>query len=355
MTLNSQNQKCSSINYKHTGVLFVLFLSTCLWSAEIVSGNHDLIGVPENDLRTETNTKDPNNSIIGEALSTKTIAAINAEESLSRPELHLPVQAGIKEPNPGTKYQITASAQPTSAVNESVSAISVSHDSMISKNPTTPVQQELWRARISASPGTDMSISQNELNQLINQINSIEIKPQRQPQLPEPQAAVQSVTETEPNDTASDRSAEMAMPGNLDTAGAENNTPDGAVSPETLQRLKELSQNPDQLNNPAQLAEILYHGNCLSEAAVCYQAALNRLNDENSGPLQDKAWILLQLGNCLKNQNPEAAREKYQSVINEFPLSPWAQLAKAKSDAIDWFLMDQPEKVLSESRKKITQ
>ena len=61
--------------------------------------------------------------------------------------------------------------------------------------------------------------------------------------------------------------------------------------------------------------------------------------------------MLFQLGNCLKSNHPQLAQEKYQAVIAEFPLSPWAPLAKAKSDAIAWFLQDQPAKLLEESKR----
>ena len=192
-----------------------------------------------------------------------------------------------------------------------------------------------------------MNIPKTELDSLIEQIQAIKIKPKAKPS--EPETVSPTVTNTEPNETTA--GTEIPAPQMSDKR--QNQAADGSISEETLQRLKDLSQTPNQINNPFQLAEILYTSGCLTEAGNCYQAALDRISDEESNHLQDKAWILLQIGNCLKNKDPQAALEKYQTVISEFPLSQWARVAKAKSDAIDWFLKDQPEKVLNESYERI--
>jgi hypothetical protein len=64
----------------------------------------------------------------------------------------------------------------------------------------------------------------------------------------------------------------------------------------------------------------------------------------------DRAWILFQLGNCLRDSDPsagsgqalQAARNAYRRLIAEYPDSLWTDLAKARESLIDWYLKDDP-------------
>ena len=212
------------------------------------------------------------------------------------------------------------------------------HDYYIAQNPTTPEARQLWKSRITAAKDTNAGSSQEELQRLIGKLGAMELKP-RVP-APQPQADALSL-ETEPNEPALDAET-------VQTAAdqAENKLPDGAVSEQTLQVLSGQLQQPDLLKNPLQVADVLFNSGCLKEAAICYQEALDRLGTEGMDPLENKAWILLQLGNCLQQDDPQAALEKYSLVIVECSDSIWAELAKAKSDLIRWQLDDKPRALL---------
>lgn len=221
-------------------------------------------------------------------------------------------------------------------------SVSAENDLMITRNPTTPLQYELWKARISAAKDSQ-NPAKRQLEQIIQQVRSIEIKSKTR----EPEPVIETVAEADPNETG----AGLKPPSDQMLAKNRNKPANGTISEQTLQRFKELSQKPEQLNNPLELAEILFRCGCLEEAAACFRTALNRIHEKDD-PLQDKAWILLQLGNCLKNKNPQAAIENYQAVIAEFPYSPWAKVAKAKSDSVSWYLKDQPDVLIKESNSQ---
>ena len=305
MTTKSQKQ---SRYLKGDTFLMCLFLIVCLISGKCAGANQpekDLSGVPENDFAVEAASREPN--------------AVTNEHVVS-----------------GNDTSAAENAQPVSSIPEDAP--------VIVKSPSTSFQRELWKARISTSDEPDVNQARNELEQMIRQINAIEIKPRIQD--PEPLITVETAAETEPNEMVPDTESSPVP----ESHKSENKKADGSVSEQTLQQFKELLQNPDQLANPLELAEILFDDGCLEEARVCYQAALNRRHDGAADPFEDRAWILLQLGNCLKDKDPQAAMETYKALVAEFPHSPWAQLAKAKSDVISWYLKDQPETVLNESK-----
>jgi tetratricopeptide (TPR) repeat protein len=293
-------QRCSKGNSLFAGLFFAvcLTLSPC---AESKSPENDLFGVLENDVAADMNYGEPN-----------AVMDVNIQSS-----------TGV-------------------VADDLQSADAASKDSwLIAKSPTTPLQRQLWEANVSASKESEMSRYKNELEQIIQQIRTIEIKaPAADPKF---RAAAETVSEAEPNDMVTD-----PQPVQEPEANGGKQTTAGAVSEQTLQRFKDLAQNPDTLIDPLALAEVLFKSGCLQEAAVCYQAALNRKDSEEIDPFEDKAWIYLQLGNCLKDTDPQGALENYQAVIVEFPYSAWAPLAKVKSDLITWILENEPRLLINE-------
>ena len=212
----------------------------------------------------------------------------------------------------------------------------------LAENPTTDISRQLWQAGISTYKNKKPSPSKNELQQIIRQIKSIEFKPQEQN--PEPLIVVEPIRKTEPNEISSDtETPQKPRPGKI-----KRKPPDNRVTDQTLQIVKTLSQHPEQLHAPFELAEILFNSNCLEEAAKCYKQALNRMTTTETNRFTDKEWILFQIGNCLRNTDPPAAMQMYRRLINEYPDSPWADLAKAKSKLIDWYLKDKPDAMIKE-------
>jgi tetratricopeptide (TPR) repeat protein len=260
---------------------------------------------------------------------------------------------GILDPDmrvavdPNTVAAVVAEVDPNEVIVTTVAAAVVSdpnNDLLLSTSPTTHVQRQLWAERISTTETVE-SQSKSELERLIQQLSSIEIQPRP---VTSEAAVVEAVPESDPNTAAA--GAEPAK-----EAETENlpKVPDSLVSAATLEQFKEAAQQADQLLNPLELAEVLFNGECLKEAAACYREALKRLDEKADDHGEDRAWICLQLGNCLKTDDPQAAMEYYQTVIVEFPTSPWVPLAKTKSELIRWHVADQPETLISASKKQM--
>jgi tetratricopeptide (TPR) repeat protein len=98
---------------------------------------------------------------------------------------------------------------------------------------------------------------------------------------------------------------------------------------------------PKAVADAAELADALFARGEADAAAVLYTLALR---DAQEGT--DRAWLLFQLGNCLRRSDAARAREMYQRVLVEFPESSWAMIAKVESDLLGWQLRAAPEQLL---------
>ena len=121
------------------------------------------------------------------------------------------------------------------------------------------------------------------------------------------------------------------------------------VSAQTLQMLEDFTCKPDQLHNPLQLAEILFLSGHLKQATVFYRQALNCIDVNDVTSVQDRAWILFQMGNCLREENLPEAQKMYRQVLEEYPNCLWADTARCRESLIDWFLSDKPQKLIDEN------
>ena len=274
-------------------------------SAQTESSEFDLLGVLVQDLRVET---DPNQT-----------AAMDPPPVVQPEDIVVERAAGAIVPDRN-------------------------NDLLLANSPTTAVQRQLWKERIGGFGEAQSRTSRNELEDLMQQLRAIEIKP-RVPVLAPP-VETAPVAESEPNIVAAEPEP-APQPRESAAAG------EGLIGATTLEQFKALSETADRLRNPLELAEILFAAGCLQEAAACYREALTRVHGQEDDPFGDKAWICLQLGNCLSVRDPQTALEYYQEVIVEFSSSPWASLAKTKSDVINWQLKDQPEMLILASKQDI--
>ena len=207
----------------------------------------------------------------------------------------------------------------------------------------TRIGRQLWQAHITPPESKNDNKNEDELKRLIGQIYSIEFKPPSE--IPEPVIVLEPLQKPEPNQTPTD----MEVPEEPEQEVAPK-LPYEPLTDQTLQMLTNLLQHPDQLNNPFELGEVLFLSGHIREAAVAYKEALNRKRPDEPGSAKDRAWILLQIGNCLRNDDPPAAAKTYGQLIREYPDSPWADLAKAEYKLIDWYLNDKPREMIAENR-----
>ncbi len=210
--------------------------------------------------------------------------------------------------------------------------------------PNSNFRRQLWRAELSIAKGEKDKRTKDELKRMIEQIRSIEFKLDKQPS--EPVIVTEAVKTAEPNETLSD----TAVPKEQKTEEVETKLPYEPISDQTLQILKDISQHLDNLRNSFELGETLVLSGNLKEAAVFYQEALKRKSPDDVGSARDRAWILFQIGNCLRNDEPITAMKMYGQLITEYPNSPWRELAEARSKLLNWYLKDEPHKLIAEHK-----
>ncbi len=229
-------------------------------------------------------------------------------------------------------------------------------------DPNSNFRRQLWRAELSIAKGEKDKITKNELKRMIEQIRSIKFEPQKE--IFEPIIVPEAVPIDEPNEAVSETKEQ-------EKKEIEPKLPYEPITDQTLQLLKNLSHHPDKLNNPFELAETLFLSGYLKEAAIFYQEALNRkspdprlrgdkftpardpaLREPKAGvrSIRDRAWILFQIGNCLRNDDPPTAIKMYGQLIIEFPNSPWKELAEARRKLLDWYQKDEPHKLIAEHK-----
>ena len=215
---------------------------------------------------------------------------------------------------------------------------------LIARIPSTGLGRKLWQARIEPVEDKNSGQSKDALRQIIRQISSVEFKSQDQPS--ESLIVIEPIHEAEANKISPPAETTQKE----EPVRIEPKLPYKRVSDETLQVFKNLSRYPEQLNNPLELAEILFNSHCLKEAAECYREALNRLTAGQTEPVPNADWILFQTGNCLRYDDPATAMQMYAQLISEYPDSPWADLAKTKNKIIDWYLKDTPNALIDECK-----
>jgi tetratricopeptide (TPR) repeat protein len=225
-----------------------------------------------------------------------------------------------------------------------------SSDLVIAGSAATDPGRQLWQAGISVSGDIKSGQNKNELQELIKQINSIEFK--SPDQALEPLIVVEPAGKAESNEPLSDKnSSQKTKPEKSATIPQESldsgQQDEKQITKKTMQLFEQVSQQPQQIKNPFELAEILFRGGQLKEAAKCYKEALNYLTADANSRNENKAWILFQIGNCLQKDDPTAAMQMYKQLIMECPNSPWTDLAKAKSNLIDWYLKEKPDTLIN--------
>lgn len=214
-------------------------------------------------------------------------------------------------------------------------------------DPNSPQQRELWRAEISVAQDIGDDGSRNELQRMIEKIRSVTFEPRRQ--VAEPVIVPVEVRPIEPAEPASDVAAgaedeqEQVVP--------KPRLPYEPITEKTLQMLRDLSKHPEMLADPFELGETLFLSGNLKEAVVFYTEALNRTEPNDVDPAGNRAWMLFQTGNCLRNSDRPAAAKMYALLITEYPNSPWTQMAQTQARLIDWHLKNEPQKLIAERKQ----
>jgi len=214
-----------------------------------------------------------------------------------------------------------------------------------SNDSSEQLKRQLWRSDITPTKDENDRKQQDELRQLIEQIRAIEIRPQEQ--ISEPVVVPEILPVAEPNDVSI-----TSEPVTKEKKDFEPNLPYTPISNETLQMLRNLSQNPQQIDNPLELGEVLFRNGDHKEAVLFYKEALKRVGPNDPNAALDRAWLLFQAGNCLRNNNMAEAAKMYGQLITEYPNSLWAGIALIQSQFIAWHQKDEPQKLINENKQQ---
>jgi tetratricopeptide (TPR) repeat protein len=207
--------------------------------------------------------------------------------------------------------------------------------------------RQLMDSRISSLSQDHDKNKTDELKQMIEQVRSVKLEPRQQAQQ---QTSVTPVENTTPAVTVE----QPSQPSRLlqKSAGGEQIQPSvSSTSNETLKLVENQLKDPNLISNPYELAEILFKSGRQVQAGICYKQALKVLPADDPNVATERAWILFQIGNCLKDEDPNTARESYAELIRTHSSSPWAEIAKARYGIIEWYQQDNPGELIQQLNK----
>ncbi len=211
---------------------------------------------------------------------------------------------------------------------------------VVADDPNSSLQRQLWRADISLASDSRDEKSKGELMRMIEQVRSVRFMPRKH--VPEFVVVPVEAPAVELNeavrDTIVESEAEQDQP--------KPRLPYEPITERTLQVLRDLSGNPEKVENPFELAETLFLSGNVKEAAVFYAEALGRTEPNDVTSSRDRAWVLFQTGNCLRSTDLPAATKMYTQLLTEYPLSPWVDMAEAQVRLIDWYVKDEPHELV---------
>lgn len=267
---------------------------------------------------------------IGELDPTSLLATefAQSDEVTDLPDVQMPPQPDFDTPQP----TVTLATNSATAVKDELPQTSP----VPADTPARQIELQLRKSNISPIDQRRDNGKTDDLRQVIEQIRSVAFEPQQPTQQP-------ANTSPEPNTTTTVEPVTQPVP-----ASARPETPDKSMSEQTLQTVQLLLKDPNHVPNTLELAEILYRSGKPGPAGLCYKQALNSIAADDPNWAGERAWILFQIGNCLKDDDPNTARESYAELVRTHPNSPWAEIAKSEHGLIDWYQQDQPRKLIQE-------
>lgn len=208
--------------------------------------------------------------------------------------------------------------------------------------------RRLWENRMAAPDPNEDVEDRAALNDLIRRIRSVRFEDET------PEPAFTAPTEpTTPTHAASiagpARKPQVVPAAPMPTPASLNSPtePPASLTPETLKKLSTALKDPNEVHDPLEMAELLFLSGRQTEATVFYEKALALTQPNDPATESDRAWILFQLGNCLRQTDMARARDMYMRLVSEYPGSPWTELAKAHGRLITWYQNARPEQLMA--------
>lgn len=249
---------------------------------------------------------------------------------------------------PFTMQPIFDSPEPT--VNLSTSFAAAVKDQLPQSTPPaadTPARQtehQLRKSNISPLTQQRDNGKADDLKQIIEQIRSLNFQtstanPAEPQNLIHESPDTSSAIKTEPN---------VVIAIEPEDQSTQSQTPVKSMSDQTLKMVEDLLKNPNHIATPLELAEVLFKSGRPGPAGLFYKQALVSIDANDTNTAGDRAWILFQIGNCFKNEDPNTASQSFAELIRTHPNSPWAEIAKSEHGLVEWYQQDQPRKLIQE-------
>lgn len=214
-----------------------------------------------------------------------------------------------------------------------------------STNREIQLEQQLWKDNISPPAKSHSNRKTEELKQIIEQVRSVQFESASASQAePQPEDRIEPQQQTTPEDKKQKAEPQSSSDATVDPAANK----DKSMHNQMLNKVETLFKDPNAITTPFELAEVLFQTGELALAGVCYKKALSSLNTDDPNVTTERAWILFQIGNCLKDSDPNASKNSYAELIRTAPDSPWARIAKSRHSMIDWYQQEQPRKLIEE-------
>jgi tetratricopeptide (TPR) repeat protein len=218
------------------------------------------------------------------------------------------------------------------------------------------VASSLWDGRIAVVPETEQQKrDRHELQKLIERINGVNVSQKKPTSVPagagsakmptEPAGSNGAVVWEQPDSIDAKATAQVPT---LKADPVQSDQETGVLSSEILLKVMKLSNRPEALMDPFAIAEILYASGHLPEAALFYEKALERIDQEDAPNAGRRAWIVFQNGNSLRQHQPAQAVEMYQMLMREYPDSPWKEAAQAWLALANWYSKEKPQALIRE-------
>jgi tetratricopeptide (TPR) repeat protein len=233
------------------------------------------------------------------------------------------------------------------------------NDLRLANLPKTEAARNAWRdrTRLSSDNNRDAE-SKKKLQETLKQLKSLRFTDEAESELlTTTRAAAEPDTDTAPQRAVNKPVIIIRTQPPKATPEFPNNVPpsNATLTKQTAEALHLLAQSPEKLPKPELLGQILLRSKAYAEAALCYQESLKRLNAKSVAPSEDKAWLLLQIGNCLQQTDPKKATTIYKQLISEYPHSLWSELVRVKTQWIIWELRDKPKTLINDIKANKSQ
>jgi hypothetical protein len=214
--------------------------------------------------------------------------------------------------------------------------------------PSNQLTRQLWVNRIVSPTAEENTPTSRDLRRLIEQVRSVRFEPQY--------SATPSMVPTEQNPFRLPNNRRLAtqLPQDLRNKMVNSNDSElmqpQALTDQTVKIVDSLLPHPEQVRNPFEIAEMLFTCSRLKEAAVFYQQALSKIRPDDTQSAENRAWLLFQVANCLRESNSSTAKDTYMKLISEYPNSPWTEIARVRGKLLGWYEKNDLKKILAEPK-----